>query len=189
MPSKNPHAWKERTLTAPGNAPKVVADPMTGVRAPTPRERKRGPNGQPNGRTKRLSPRKIVEARRGIILDVGCGDAESKYPGAVGMDKQDLPGVDVVHDWNDFPWPFEDGSVLTIIASHVVEHVSPIDGHFLDWMNEAWRVLRVGGQMAIVCPYGTNAYWAQDPTHCNAVTERTWWYFSEHISHRYHKVD
>lgn len=169
----------------PSSYPKVIEDPLTGVKAPTPRQKNgKAPNGRANGRRKPV--KQLIAERRGIILDVGCGDEESKYPGAVGMDYQDLPGVDVVHDWNKFPWPFEDGSVLTIIASHVIEHVDPVDGHFIQWMNEAHRVLRVGGQIAIVTPYAGSAYYWQDPTHCNGCTERTFWYFAPHHPSRYH---
>lgn len=117
----------------------------------------------------------VIAAKRGIILDVGCG--ASKQPGAVGMDAQELPGVDFVHSWNEFPWPFEDESVLTIVASHVIEHVNPADGHFLRWMDECHRVLKPGGQLAAVLPYGgSRGYW-QDPTHSNGCNEDTWRYF------------
>ena len=117
----------------------------------------------------------LLETRRGILLDIGCGT--SKQPGFVGMDRQPLPGVDIVHNWNRIPWPLDPESVLTIVASHVVEHVSPIDGHFIDWMNECWRLLKPHGQLALVTPYaGSPGYW-QDPTHCNGCTEATFWYF------------
>ncbi len=120
--------------------------------------------------------------KTGIRLDIGCGHnkiAESW----VGMDAQDVPGVDVVHNWNDFPWPFQDESVLQILASHVVEHVNPADGHFLRWMNECWRILVPNGVMGIVAPYaGSHGFW-QDPTHCNGVNETTFAYFDpEHPS-------
>src|ERR1700761_3931223 len=98
-----------------------------------------------------MSTSEVVARKSGIMLDIGCG--ASKQPGFVGMDHQPLDGVDVVHGWNDFPWPFEDESVLTIVASHVVEHVNPADGHFLKWMDECWRILKPEGQMAIVTPY------------------------------------
>ncbi len=39
-------------------------------------------------------------------LDVGCGSR--KLPGALGMDILSLPSVDVVHDVNRTPWPFEE---------------------------------------------------------------------------------
>lgn len=116
-----------------------------------------------------------LAAKRGIMLDIGCG--EQKQPGFVGMDHQPLPGVDVVHEWDVFPWPFENESVTTAIASHVVEHVNPVNGHFIDWMNEVWRILKPMGQLALVTPYaGSPGFW-QDPTHCNGCTEATWFYF------------
>lgn len=40
-----------------------------------------------------------------VILDVGCGP--NKTPGAVGIDALPLEGVDVVHNLNQFPYPFE----------------------------------------------------------------------------------
>ena len=128
----------------------------------------------------------IVIAKRGIILDIGCG--ASKQPGAVGMDYQALEGVDVVHSWNEYPWPFEDESVLTAIASHVVEHVSPIDGNFITWMNEVWRILLPDGQLAIVTPHGRSEGYLQDPTHCNPCNQMTWYYFDpEHPLHGFYK--
>ena len=123
----------------------------------------------------RREAQRIVRAKRGIILDVGCG--ENVQEGAVGMDKRDLPGVDIVHDMNAIPWPLENESVISIVASHVVEHINPADGHFIDWMDECWRILKPQGTMGIVAPYGLSTLFVQDPTHCNPVNEKTFWYF------------
>src|SRR6185437_110980 len=54
-------------------------------------------------------------------LDIGCGI--NKMSGWVGMDRIDADGVDVVHDFMDFPWPFEDNSVAEARAEHVIEHI------------------------------------------------------------------
>ena len=59
----------------------------------------------------------------GIKLDIGCG--ASKQPGFVGMDVLKLPGVDIVHDLELFPWPLPDQSVSFAMTSHVVEHITP----------------------------------------------------------------
>lgn len=116
-----------------------------------------------------------LKEKQGFLLDIGCG--ANKQRGFVGMDHQKLEGVDIVHNWDKFPWPLEDESVLTAIASHVVEHVDPVNGHFINWMNEVWRILKPDGQFTAVMPYaGSPGYW-QDPTHCNGVTEATWYYF------------
>ena len=39
------------------------------------------------------------------ILDLGCGSV--KVEGAVGLDNVGIPGVDIVHDLLDFPYPIE----------------------------------------------------------------------------------
>lgn len=94
------------------------------------------------------------------------------------MDRQSLNGtVDVVHDWNDIPWPFPDESVLVAVASHVVEHINPADGGFLRWMDELWRIMRVGGEVALSLPHGSSQGYLQDPTHCNPCNEATFAYF------------
>lgn len=117
----------------------------------------------------------LLKSQSGIRLDIGCG--ESKQPGFVGMDARELPGVNIVHDWNVYPWPLPDESVLLAIASHVVEHVNPADGGFLRWMNELWRIMKYDGEVGIVCPHGSSQGFLQDPTHCNACNETTWAYF------------
>lgn len=117
----------------------------------------------------------LIAAKQGIRLDIGCGS--HKQSGFVGMDHQALPGVDIVHNWNDMPWPLPDECCLTILASHVVEHVNPADGRFLSWMDECWRIMKPEGRLAIIVPYaGSHGFW-QDPTHCNGCNETTWAYF------------
>jgi hypothetical protein len=65
----------------------------------------------------------LDENNLGIKLDIGCG--ASKQKGFVGMDIRPLPGVDVVHDLERFPWPFPDQSVSFAMSSHVLEHIYP----------------------------------------------------------------
>lgn len=60
----------------------------------------------------------------GIKLDVGCG-ANKAGADFVGMDVRKLPGVDIVHNIEKFPWPIPDESCSLIVASHVLEHINP----------------------------------------------------------------
>jgi hypothetical protein len=128
-----------------------------------------------SSRKEKTAQRAVSTAAAGIQLDIGCG--AQKQPGYVGMDKRALPGVDVVHDWNVYPWPFPDESVLRVVAAHVVEHVSPIDGNFIRWMDEVWRICKPDAQVAIVTPHGLSVGYMADPTHCNPCNEVTWSYF------------
>ena len=54
------------------------------------------------------------------ILDLGCG--QNKVPGAIGLDNIQLPGVDIVHDLMNFPYPIKSVSMDKIYLRHVIEH-------------------------------------------------------------------
>jgi SAM-dependent methyltransferase len=118
---------------------------------------------------------KLIKDKGGMRLDIGCG--ESKQPGFVGIDMLDLPGVDIVHDLEETPWPLPDECALTAVASHVLEHINPAKGIFINVMNEIWRVMKPGGQFAFVVPYAGSHGYYQDPTHCNPINETTMMYF------------
>ncbi len=142
--------------------------------------RSTGNNGKGNGNGAWRPPQYVLDllkARDGDVIKLDIGGGRSPQQGFLNMDMQKLPTVDIVHDWDSFPWPFPDKSVTIITAMHVVEHVDPARFGFIKWMNEAWRILKYEGQLVIVVPYaGSEGYWA-DPTHCNPCTKHTWRYF------------
>lgn len=118
---------------------------------------------------------KVLKDKAGIRLDIGCGD--HKTPTFVGMDSTKSKDVDIVHDLESFPWPLPDESVLTAVASNVLQQINPHGNVFINFMNEVWRVLKPEGQFAFVVPYaGGLAYW-QDPKNCNGINEITMLYF------------
>ena len=126
----------------------------------------------------------ILKANSGIRLDIGGGG--NPQDGFVNMDIRRLPGVDIVHDFEDLPWPLPDACVLVAMASHVLEHVSPAKFGFIRFMDEVWRVLKPGAEFAIVVPHGSSQGYLQDPTHVNPCNEATWAYFApEHPSGLY----
>jgi len=118
---------------------------------------------------------RLIKKSGGILLDIGGGEHPQK--GFVNMDIRDLDTVDVVHDFEEFPWPLPDESCLRAIASHVVEHINPAKFGMIKFMDEIWRVLKFDGQLMISTPYaGSKGYW-QDPTHMNPCNEITFAYF------------
>jgi SAM-dependent methyltransferase len=105
------------------------------------------------------------------MLNVGCG----RFPvaGAVNLDAVAGPGVDVVWDLDDAPWPFGDGEFTRVQGVQVFEHVANPVG----FMCEAWRVLGVGGVLHLEVPHYLSCNSFTDPTHRRHCTEETWDYW------------
>jgi predicted SAM-dependent methyltransferase len=115
----------------------------------------------------------LLRGKSGINLDIGCGS--NKQDGYVGMDIRRLPGVDIVHNLEDFPYPLPDKCCLNVMASHIVEHIKP--WFTIPLFDEIWRITKPGGKFAISTPYaGSFGFW-QDPTHCNGFNQATFQYF------------
>ncbi len=94
-------------------------------------------------------------------LDIGCGS--SKKEGFLGVDILQLSGVDVVHNLNSFPYPFEDNTVDEIWMDQVLEHLNdPVRV-----VEELYRVCRPNASITIGVPYFRSFYACIDPTHKN----------------------
>lgn len=109
----------------------------------------------------------MTEEKRDI-LNLGCG--RRPIEGAVNLDRtKHSDEVDVVHDLNELPWPFEDESFDLVVARAVLEH---LDHDLITSVNECWRLLRPGGELYVKLPHwqADNSY--VDPTHR--------WFFSLH---------
>ena len=124
----------------------------------------------------------LLASKSGIRLDIACG--QNRQPGFVGLDIHAWPGVDIVHDVNVHPWPLPDECAIVAMCSHLVEHIPTVmlDGGktrfpFIEFMDEVWRIMKIGGEFMIACPHGSSQGFLQDPTHCHAMNETTWAYF------------
>jgi SAM-dependent methyltransferase len=107
-----------------------------------------------------------------MILDVGCGDA--KVEGAIGIDCANLPGVDVVHDLNIYPWPFDDGIFDEIYMNEIIEHLPDT----IKVMEEVFRLLKPGGKLHIRVVYWNHRHSISDPQHVTFFNEVTWEFFT-----------
>ena len=106
------------------------------------------------------------------ILDVGCGDAKVK--GSIGIDSIKLPGVDIVHDLNKYPWPFKKETFDEIYMLNVIEHLPDT----IKVMEEVYRILKKGGKVHIVTVYWNHRHSVTDPQHVSFFNELTWDFFT-----------
>ena len=82
------------------------------------------------------------------ILDLGCGP-HGKKEGSVGLDVRPAPHVDVVHDLNQYPYPFPSDEFDQIEMSHIIEHIT----RPLHLMNEVHRIAKPGATIRIITPH------------------------------------
>jgi len=108
-----------------------------------------------------------------IKLDIACGN--NKHAGFAGIDIVAIPSVDIVHDLDVFPWPLEDDCVEEAIAHHYIEHSRDL----MKFMNELYRVMKVGAKCTITSPYYNSIRAWQDPTHTRAISENSFKYFNK----------
>ena len=113
-------------------------------------------------------------------LNMGCGRDIKK--GYINLDSIKLPGVDIVHNLEKFPWPFKDNEFDMIISSHVLEHL----GDTLNNMEEIWRILKPGGTIIIKVPNASHRVAFVDPTHKRYFTLNTFDYFQENHGYNYY---
>ncbi len=109
--------------------------------------------------------------RRLIRLNLGCG--RDVRHGWVNVDKVKLDGVDVVHDLDMFPYPFDDNSVDYILMKHTLEHLDDV----VRVMEECHRILKPNGRLEIIVPYYKYKSAFTDPTHRHFFTEQSMDYF------------
>lgn len=107
------------------------------------------------------------------VLHIGPG--KKALPGAVTIDVLSLPGVDIVHDLDTLPWPFEDNTFDLIFAHSVFEHLDKQ----IAIMEEIWRILKPQGRIVITVPHFrcTDAF--TDSTHKHFFTTQSMDYYIE----------
>lgn len=105
------------------------------------------------------------------VLDLGCGN--KKRTGAVGVDFNSRTAADVVHNLNNFPYPFEDSSFDEIYLDNTLEHLDDV----MRVMEEVHRICKPGGLVKVIVPYFRSHYACIDPTHKHFFTVGSFSYF------------
>jgi len=104
-------------------------------------------------------------------LYIGCGkDIKKDY---INLDIVKLPGVDVAHNLNKYPWPFKDNTFEEIYCANVLEHLESI----VMPMEEIWRISKNKARVIIIVPISPGIGACADPTHKSFYSFLTFNYF------------
>lgn len=108
-------------------------------------------------------------------LNAGCGKFIDCDPEVVNLDAHPYPGVQVVWDLDEHPWPFDDRTFSEVRGVQVFEHLADPIG----FMRDAHRVLELDGLLFLVVPHWQSENSFTDPTHRRHCTERTFDYWCD----------
>ena len=101
-------------------------------------------------------------------VNLGCGN--KILQGWVNLDKYDVYPVDVVHDLETFPYPFETGSCTEILMNHVLEHLGADAETFNGVVKELHRICAHDARLYINVPHPRHDTFLSDPTHVRPIT-------------------
>ena len=107
------------------------------------------------------------------ILDLGCG--RNKCKDAVGIDFNKNTDADIIHDLNEFPYPFDDNEFDKILVNHSLEHLDNV----VKVMEEIHRIAKPNALVLIKAPYFTSIDAFVDPTHKHFFSARSFDYFTD----------
>ncbi len=110
------------------------------------------------------------------VLHFGSGN--KRLPGSATVDVLKLPEVDVVHNLDQYPWPFEAESFDVVFGHNVLEHLTDI----VAAMEEVHRLLKPGGRVVLTVPYFRSTDAFTDVTHKHYFTSQSLDYFVDSIS-------
>jgi hypothetical protein len=108
-----------------------------------------------------------------LRLDLGCG--QRPRADFYGVDRAELPGVDIAADLNEPLADLPVDSVAEVYTRHTLEHVEKL----LDLLAEIHRVTKPGGRVEVIVPHFSNPYGYSDPTHVRFFGLYSFFYFCD----------
>lgn len=100
-------------------------------------------------------------------LNIGCGShIINDY---INLDFINNSWVDVVHNLEKYPYPFEDNTFEEIICNHILEHLNDLGSV----INELWRISKPWWIIKIKSPYALWYIYFWDPSHKTPICYRT----------------
>lgn len=103
-------------------------------------------------------------------LDLACGP--NKVPGSIGIDSNPAVHPDILHDLDEFPYPFADDTFDRVVCLNGIEHLRQP----LQVLAELARICRNGAIVEISTPHFSSPDAHTDPTHVHALSSRSFDY-------------
>lgn len=114
-------------------------------------------------------------------LNMGCGRKIRK--GWINLDVRRLPGVEVIHNLDKFPYPFKDNHFDEIELEHVLEHLdNPIK-----CLEELWRISKPNAKITISVPHWSHFISYCDLTHKRVCSSASFIYYEMKMPEQYSK--
>ncbi len=104
-------------------------------------------------------------------LNLGCGYKHKE--GFINLDTFTDCKPDVLHNLEEFPYPFDDNSVEEIILDNVLEHLGQTFCVFNQVMKELYRISTNSAKIYIKVPHPRHDNFLGDPTHVRAILPQT----------------
>ena len=104
------------------------------------------------------------------MLNLNLGSGSIKIKDYINVDKYEIFKPDILHDLEQFPYPFEDSSVDNIILSHILEHIGQSPDTFNTIMRELYRICKNKASISITVPHPRHDDFLTDPTHVRPIT-------------------
>jgi len=142
-------------------------------------------NGKPPKRSSFIPTNKYNQPKDDTPLRIDIGAGKNKKEGFIGVDIIPFEGVDIVMNAGKDKWPFKDGTVDEIHASHFVEHLEPEER--IHFANEVYRVLKnptynnagalASGFATVITPHWASQRAYGDLTHKWPAVSEFWFYY------------
>lgn len=97
----------------------------------------------------------IIDDKK-VIIDIGSGP-HPKHDATILMDVHQWPGVNLVHDLHNFPYPLPDNHADKIYLGDVIEHLVYLAAPMV--LKEIHRILKPGSYLELTCP---DALWIME---------------------------
>jgi len=114
----------------------------------------------------------MIETKR-VKINLGCGREILKD--YINLDIVQLEGIDIVHNLDEFPYPFVDNMFDEVRMKSIMEHLENVQ----KTLEELWRISKPNAIIIIRVPHFSSLGAFVDPTHKRFFTYYSFDYYCE----------